>query len=414
MKSGKLLFLLLCTFIVTFTISPVFAGQKLVRLFSYDPHPSTAKFAQEVPFSGQVAQIEVKFVEQWKTAKNEAYLTGMGFEFFAKKGTRILGATEISQTSITSTGTKPGDVFATGQLGNINISITVDSVVVSKKGLKGVTDMTLNFAISYDESQLESAKKQEALSGPKDTALALAEKMMKRGDSLPASQTKAKMALYKRALNLAPTASTSVAAAAFHQELGKRLQGKVISTIKKTQSTMTTPKIKKVYKSPPTPKLSSPAIKPSAKELYKKARAAFAQGEEPQGRDFLRKAISIAPNYFDAWKLLGENALDNRKYSRAAKAFDSALEIRPNSADAAFKYFKANYYIGEGQLGIDKLEAMKTKYATSNSIKLSLAEAYFQMGELPKAKALCQQVLGVNPDNSKAQSLIQRINRLSK
>jgi len=43
-----------------------------------------------------------------------------------------------------------------------------------------------------------------------------------------------------------------------------------------------------------------------------------------------------------------------------------------------------------------------------------VAEANFQLGDLPAAKALCEEMLQKDPDDSRANDLLNRVNRLHK
>ena len=73
MKPTKLFFfsaLFLLVASVSLVAQPV--EQSLARLFSYDPHPATAKFADPAPYNGELVDVEIKFSETWTEKKNSA------------------------------------------------------------------------------------------------------------------------------------------------------------------------------------------------------------------------------------------------------------------------------------------------------------------------------------------------------
>ncbi len=70
--------------------------------------------------------------------------------------------------------------------------------------------------------------------------------------------------------------------------------------------------------------------------------------------------------------------------------------------------------MGEGSDAINYLVEIKNRYPRNNRIKLTVSEAYFQLGDLPNARQLCEEVISANPGNYQAKDLLQRIDRLMK
>ncbi|MDN5280303.1 MAG: hypothetical protein PWR01_4268, partial [Clostridiales bacterium] len=67
--------------------------QTLARLFSYDPHPATAMFADKVPVNGTLADIEIRFIESWVEKKDSANINRISFEITARdKGQTLASA----------------------------------------------------------------------------------------------------------------------------------------------------------------------------------------------------------------------------------------------------------------------------------------------------------------------------------
>jgi tetratricopeptide (TPR) repeat protein len=156
------------------------------------------------------------------------------------------------------------------------------------------------------------------------------------------------------------------------------------------------------------------AVNPEAVTLFKHAQTLLAQNKGPEGREALRKALDIAPDYRDALILLGDNAYENRKYNRAKEAFDKVISLNDRDADSLLKYFKACYYNGEGPQAILRLAEINNSYPNDNSIKFAVAQAYFQLGDMVNAESLCNQILAANPGNFNARDLLERVKKLSR
>ncbi|MBU1105118.1 MAG: tetratricopeptide repeat protein, partial [Candidatus Riflebacteria bacterium] len=107
-------------------------------------------------------------------------------------------------------------------------------------------------------------------------------------------------------------------------------------------------------------------------------------------------------------------ATENRRWTRAKDAFKQALDTSDRDADTLLKYFKSCYYIGEGADAILFLEQIRSKYPNERRIQLTVAEANFQLGDLPAAKAICEEMLAKDPGDSRVNDLLQRVNRLHK
>lgn len=419
MKSARIFFFSVIFAFLTLSIlvaQPI--EQSLARLFSYDPHPATARFAEQAPYNGELVDIEVRFKESWKENKEAGNIDAISFTVSALKNNVSIASAETRQFKV-SPAMKKGENMGEATLGNIKFKAILDSF---EKDAKGVTDLTVIFTISYDSSLLDNAK---AAAAKKETAssMGLCTSLASKADALPTTEKNilSKLSLYKKALMAAPSGDSSPAAAAFRKQVEAK-----ISALNGENPIDAAPMVAKDIKCPEPvimPKNENPAgpaltdktqIKPEAIQLYNQAKTLFAQNKGPEAREALRKSLEISPDYYDALILLGENAFDNRKFSRAKEAFGKALDLNDSNSDTMLKYFKACYYMGEGSEAIEKLQIYKNKYPQSNSIKLTLSEAYFQMGDLPNARQLCDEVLKSEPANYRAKDLSKRIDRLMK
>jgi len=373
-------------------------------MLSYDPHPSSEVFAEKVPFNGEMADLEVTFLESWKEVKDYAVLTQVSFTLKALINGQ--SASEATGKKIPLDKLKKGQQLDSINLGNISLSITADEIL--KKG-NGITDITLTFKASYPEKSLQQAKKkQKEKQAP--ISLTLARKLAEKAEALPDSNPKARVALFKKALTAAPLPDVSPESAEFHQQLTAKIQNLESQIPEEATKEVE----KKTEKSEPLTPSVDKSVNAEAKELLKNAKTFFAQEKGPEGREAIRKALEIAPDFHEALIVLGDNNYSNRKYARAKESFDKALNLLERDSETLLKYFKACYYLGEGADAIIRLENANRKFNGDKKIKFSLAEAYFQLGDLSSAQAVCSDILASDPTNMNAKDLLSRINRLIK
>ena len=415
MKSAKTIFFLFL-FSVAMIVPAFAAQQSFSRLFSYDPHPATARFAEQMPVNNTLADIEIRFNESWNTKTSPATINQISFEIYALKNGRKLVAKSTEKINI-NPGLRPGSTLSSLYLENLKFQADLSEL---QKSSAGVTDLTVKFNVSYDSAAMQQAKqKVENQAAAPD--LSLCSRFAKRADSLPAKNIKGKISLYKKALMVAPPASHSDLARQFRAEVNQKLnalndpdaaktaitqsQQPVVQIETRPIQTTQTPLTQKSYS-------STSSLNPRAVELYKQAKTFLAKNQGPEGRQALRQALDLEPDYYEAIVLLGDNAFENRKFVRAKEAFDKALKLNNKDADIMLKYFKACYYKGEGATAIERLQGIQRNNPNDNNINLALAESYFQLGDLPNAEELCNKVLQKNPSNYKAKNLLERINRL--
>ncbi|KAF1083538.1 MAG: hypothetical protein GQF41_0316 [Candidatus Rifleibacterium amylolyticum] len=426
---AKILRLIVLSVFVAFISISVSYGEtaelKLERMFSYDPHPGSALFAEKAPFNGKLHDFEIVFIENWQAKGELGTLKQIAFKIQVLDSGKVIASSE----TIPATAAK---ISKGQQIGNVKIgdvSFIADVTEVAKNK-SGITDVTVAFKLTFDKAAAETATKPAEQSSA--SGLDFARQLASRASGMPADKPAAKISMYKRALMAAPAADTSAEAAAFHKEIGDVISNlekssPIFVPFKKTESAfVTTPPTETPAVAEPTDAapVSEPAVKPvqvsesdtppEAVALYKEARSMFAQDKGPEGREALRKALEIAPAYHDALLLLGDNASENRRWARAKDAYKQALDQKDRDADTLLKYFKACYYIGEGADAILYLEQVRNKYPAERRIQLAVAEANFQLGDLPAAKSLCEEMLLKDPEDSRASDLLQRVNRLHK
>ncbi len=403
--------------------------QTFARLFSYDPHPDRATFAEKVPFDGNMVSIEVRFIENWVEKKDSASINSIKFGINAIKNGATLATTETRNFTINKEITK-GQVIAETAMGNLKFKATLDSF---EKKSAGITDLTVVFSLIYKTQDLSAAKDNEA-NQSSASSMTLCRSLATKADALPDKNVKTKIGLYQKALTAAPAETASPEAAAFRQMIEHKIsslsgQSPAAPEIPKKSEIETPPaEIEPPALPPQIPvKEEKPAVKipqngtfipasvnPEAKALYQQAKSLLERDKGPEGRETLRKALEIAPDYYEALILLGENAFANRKYARAKEAFEKAINVNSRDSKTLLKFFKACYYLGEGSIAIERLQSIKRNNPNDRGITLALAQAFFQNGDLPNARLMCDEVLNADPENYQGKDLIKRIDRLMK
>jgi tetratricopeptide (TPR) repeat protein len=154
------------------------------------------------------------------------------------------------------------------------------------------------------------------------------------------------------------------------------------------------------------------AVPPKAREEFDKATAAIAEAKKETIQDgvaHLQKAISLFPNYIDAYFMLGATYMDLHEWDKAEQSLKRVLEINPNAVNAMFA-------LGEIYLSKKKddeavtilLQGLKVQDGSSQG-HLTLGRVYWDQGSkikdeaqwrplLEKAYAEAKRALELNPN----------------
>ncbi len=191
------------------------------------------------------------------------------------------------------------------------------------------------------------------------------------------------------------------------------------------------------------------AIAPQAREEYRKAFEALGRRDVEGARKRLKRAIEIAPQYADAWNLLGTIAYQGGRYQEAEGHFREALkqhpdaytplvnlggvlinlgrcqeaiEInqravkeRPRDALANSQLGMAYYCMGRDAEAAPFLETAKQiDPALFSNPQLVLAEIYARRGQPARAAAELEGFLRLHPDAPNAAQLRETIAKLKR
>jgi len=158
-----------------------------------------------------------------------------------------------------------------------------------------------------------------------------------------------------------------------------------------------------VYQSPPTPEAGD---RIAAERALLSGRQAQNIGRLSEAMQAYRRAGQLDGSYFEAHYLLGLAALEARSFRLALSAWETALVLRPDSADARYNFaltLKAANYPNDAATELEKLLGMHADEARGH---LTLGNLYAeQLGDPARARWHYERVLQLDPRNPQAQSI---------
>jgi Flp pilus assembly protein TadD len=145
----------------------------------------------------------------------------------------------------------------------------------------------------------------------------------------------------------------------------------------------------------------------------KAAEAELARGQQEQrarrlaeALQFYRRAISLDASYFEAHYCLGLAAFELRNFKLATTAWQDALALRPDSADARYNYARALQADGRFRAAADELEKLLGVHPDEARAHLTLGILYAdQLRDMPRARQHYQRVLQLDPRNPQAEAI---------
>lgn len=395
----------------------------VTRMLGFEPHPSTIEIPGRFMLQGKQISAEIEIIETWNTDREVPVIEKLGFRLRLFSDGNEAAVVEIPVQQIDAKKIKKGGILATGMGNSVGMSVIVQDI--QKKG-KNVSGLTLEFAVRSTGDELKTTETPSTL--PSDTAspssdtlapassmnfgkaVQMAKLLADRADAMTASAVSEKAMLYRKALSALPVDADSTEIAALRAEITAKLEALQPPTGQAPVTTVPAEPSGAVA----APSLSSSTAQdshmpsPEVRSLFEQAQKAFDRDEEPAARDFLRQATEKDPAYFEAWLLLGKNAVGNSKYARAKEALDKALSLRADDPEAGALYFKACYYLGEGELGIEKLFGMVGRRPDAFAPRMALADAYYQSGDLPMCEEQCLVLLDKFPGNDRPRDLLAK------
>jgi cytochrome c-type biogenesis protein CcmH/NrfG len=132
-------------------------------------------------------------------------------------------------------------------------------------------------------------------------------------------------------------------------------------------------------------------------------------GDTAKSERLLRDAIRLAPDRFDLWFLLGDVQLRAGKLRDAEAAFRETVRLQPAYPYALHGLGSALQRQGRAA---EAVEALRTAVVAGPNIphaRAALADALAQLGRTGEAADEARRVLAMDPQNTAAKTLLERL-----
>lgn len=381
------------------------------REISFDTHPLTIEplAGKFLNFGTEQIQYSIDLLESWDPTTKEPVIKQIGFKVYFQKPGQEKVTVDVSPIPLLSKKLKKGEILKSVQHENFEVAILCDGF---KTGKKHPETITISFKLKGYGKGGDSPVASPTIpvlsvvdapvspNLPSTERYRVAVSLFELANKMNEAQTNGKINLLKKALAAIPVDDISTEAVALRAKIEnekKLLEAKPVNEGVSTSSTPTSTRTS-------TPTSSNSPASP----LFEEAKKCFALGDEAKGREHLRNALEKDPDFQAGWALLAKNAYKNSKYARAKEASEKALNLDRNDVPSAEIFFKANYYLGDAQTGIDILEQLVKNNPKSLKAYLILADAYFQSGNLPACETACNNLLAISPENSRAKELLAK------
>jgi TolB-like protein/predicted negative regulator of RcsB-dependent stress response len=117
------------------------------------------------------------------------------------------------------------------------------------------------------------------------------------------------------------------------------------------------------------------------------------------------QALALAPDLVDAQLAIGNYALIGRSdYPAALAAFDAALKLRPNDADALASRGNVLAFQGHYAEALTAFQQALASDPRNSDLARVVGEEYQHLGRYTEAEAAYQHALALDPNNTEAQS----------
>lgn len=147
---------------------------------------------------------------------------------------------------------------------------------------------------------------------------------------------------------------------------------------------------------------------PAAAAL-EKGRAALAEKKPDEAIAHLQQAISIHPNFYEAYFLLGELYMDRSQWDKAENALRSALKVNPKSVQAMVslgEVYRRQKKYAEGQKLLEDALKLDNNSWESN---FTLGRIHWELKDIAKSGVYIARTIQLRPDLAEARLLAGNI-----
>ncbi|WBL21361.1 YaiO family outer membrane beta-barrel protein [Zunongwangia sp. HRR-M8] len=152
----------------------------------------------------------------------------------------------------------------------------------------------------------------------------------------------------------------------------------------------------------------------SSDELFTMAReAAFEEDNYPKAIKFSKKALDQSPNYTGIRVFLGRLYTWSKNIDSARVEFEKVLKNNPGHEDGSFAYASLEYWNDDSKKALNIINNGLEAHPDSENLLLLKAKVLKDLKEYKLAQEANSRLLKINPGNTEARSLSQRLTTLS-
>ena len=133
-------------------------------------------------------------------------------------------------------------------------------------------------------------------------------------------------------------------------------------------------------------------------------------GDAEEVKRISSEMTTKTPDYLPGWCLMGEVALNGKKYDEAISLLQNVFSRDPENLDGRRLESRVLMAKGETKKALGILERLDQTYPDSPLIKYELAGAYLKDSKLNQAKVALDQAISINPNYADAILLLADIN----
>jgi len=132
-----------------------------------------------------------------------------------------------------------------------------------------------------------------------------------------------------------------------------------------------------------------------------RARALLGLGDGLKAVGPARMVCELQPQNVQAWMVLGDAYAHGttQDFPRAGEAYQEVLDLDPKNRDAGLRLARALSYQKEVDQAIGVLESVYKHHPEDVPVLVKLAESYYAMRKLDRARELLDRALELAPDN---------------
>ncbi len=160
--------------------------------------------------------------------------------------------------------------------------------------------------------------------------------------------------------------------------------------------------------------ITSRAQEYGADELFSMARnAAFEEDDYPKAIKLAKQALDQSPDYTGIRIFLGRVYTWSKKTDSARVEFEKVLKDNPGHEDGSFAYGSLEYWNDNSKKALDIVNSGLEVHPDAENLLLLKAKVLRDLKEYKLAQEANSRLLKINPKNTEARSLSQRLTILS-